>query len=488
MPHVLAQDLRNAVLQAAFKGELTKRNTNDRSASEYLNDIYLKQKRLATSKAIKIGKYDTNVKNDFDFDFPNEWELTKIGKISSLVTKQTGFDYSKYIKPNLLEGKHDNCYPLIQTRNFKGEDFDFDSKYYLPIEVGNEYPNLVLNNPCLLLSIVGASIGNVGLYNHSTVGFIGGAISKVNLIDNASLKYVFYYLQSPLGNYQIMKNYKSTAQGTITVEDVRNIIVPFPSIEEQARIVAKVDELMAKIDEYEKIEKELTELQKAFPGNMKDAILQAAMQGKLTEQLEKDENVYGLIKEISFRDKKWKPIDEDELPFTIPDNWGWMRLREFSTITAGGTPNRSEPRYWNGNIPWLKIGNLTSKYVTEADEFITEDGLSNSSAKWVKKGTILYSIFASIGTVAILDFEATTNQAIAAVTINERMNRDYMYYVLTALKSVLVGQGHGMAQMNINQEILKNTPIPIPPIEEQQRIVDKLDRLLPLCESLEAMI
>lgn len=68
------------------------------------------------------------------------------------------------------------------------------------------------------------------------------------------------------------------------------------------------------------------------------------------------------------------------------------------------------------------------------------------------------------------------------------MNRDYMYYVLAALKSVLVGQGHGMAQMNINQEILKNTPIPIPPIEEQQRIVDKLDRLLPLCESLEAMV
>ena len=164
------------------------------------------------------------------------------------MTKQTGFDYSKYIKPNLLDIKSDNSLPLIQTRKFKGEVFNFHSKFYVPDEIVKQFPNLHLSSECLLLSIVGASIGNVGHYHHDKEGFIGGAIAKINLIDNAVIKYLFWYLQSPEGNAEIMKNYKSTAQGTITVEDVRNIIVPLPPLAEQKRIVEKLDKLLPLCD------------------------------------------------------------------------------------------------------------------------------------------------------------------------------------------------------------------------------------------------
>lgn len=481
MPHVLAQDLRNAVLQAAIQGKLTTQLSTDQPVSLLLKNIQKEKEHLITDKIIKREKPLPPIdEEEIPFDIPDSWSWVRMPDISLKIT-----DGTHHSPINSSVGD----YMYVTAKNIKDDGVDLKNITYVSEKVHKEiYSRCNPEYGDILYIKDGATTGIVTINNVSEPFSLLSSVALIKLGSSINNKYVMYAMRSPIFYGKTRDLMQGTGITRITLTVISNLIFPLPPIEEQARIVARVDELMAKIDEYEKIEKELTELQKAFPGAMKDAILQAAMQGKLTEQLESDDDVYKLCSDISVKDKKWKPIEEDETPFTIPDNWEWMRLREFSSITAGGTPNRSEPKYWNGDIPWLKIGNMTSKYVTEADEFITEDGLNNSSAKWVKKGTILYSIFASIGTVAILDFEATTNQAIAAVTINERINRDYMYYVLTALKSVLVGQGHGMAQMNINQEILKNTPIPIPPIEEQQRIVDKLDQLLPLCEQLEKSI
>lgn len=461
MPHVLAQDLRNAVLQAAMSGRLTQ--------------------QLDTDSLISVPE----IQDDYEepFEIPNNWKFVYLGDV---------FNIRSSSRVHQADWRSEGI-PFYRAREVVklSENGFVDNELFISEELYDRFSKSsgVPHPGDLLVSGVGTLGATYIVKDTDRFYYKDASVLCFENINKQNSQFAKYLLQAP---YMIQQIYDPSAFGTtvatLTMKRANLFVVALPPVEEQARIVARVDELMAKIDEYEKIETQLTELKKAFPGNMKDAILQAAMQGKLTEQLESDGDVCKLCSDISVKDKKWKPIEEDETHFTIPDNWEWMRLREFSSITAGGTPNRSEPKYWNGDIPWLKIGNMTSKYVTEADEFITEDGLNNSSAKWVKKGTILYSIFASIGTVAILDFDATTNQAIAAVTINERMNRDYMYYVLTALKSVLVGQGHGMAQMNINQEILKNTPIPIPPIEEQQRIVNKLDQLLPLCEQLEKMV
>ena len=128
----------------------------------------------------------------------------------------------------------------------------------------------------------------------------------------------------------------------------------------------------------------------------------------------------------------------------------------------------------------MKIGDISSKYVDSCSEYITEEGLNNSSAKIFEKGTILYTIFATIGNVGILNFEASTNQAIAGIKLFGDFNIEYIYYVCLALKDVLMKKGRGCAQLNINQEILNNVEIPIPPLEEQKRIVQKLDEILPL--------
>ena len=154
------------------------------------------------------------------------------------------------------------------------------------------------------------------------------------------------------------------------------------------------------------------------------------------------------------------------------------RLGDICTVVSGGTPTRSKAEYWNnGDIPWVKIGNIKSKYVTEADEFITKAGLEGSSAKMLPKGTILYTIFATLGEVGILDFDACTNQAIAGITIKKdnEILPDYLFYYLKSKKKYVDGIGRGVAQNNINLSILRDFRVPVPGMETQKGIVQALD-------------
>ena len=148
------------------------------------------------------------------------------------------------------------------------------------------------------------------------------------------------------------------------------------------------------------------------------------------------------------------------------------------SLVSGGTPSRSKDEYWrNGTIPWIKIGNIKSKYVNGYDELITEQGLNNSSAKLLKKGTILYTIFATLGEVGILDIEACTNQAIVGISINDsRITTDYLYYYLKSKKEYVNSIGRGVAQNNINLTTLKEFEIPLIDVDKQLNIVKSLEK------------
>ena len=151
-----------------------------------------------------------------------------------------------------------------------------------------------------------------------------------------------------------------------------------------------------------------------------------------------------------------------------------LRLGDICDVVSGGTPSRANPMYWqDGTIPWIKISNIKEKYVNEADEFISLDGLNGSSAKMLKRGTILYTIFATLGEVGILDIDACTNQAIAGITIKypEKILTDYLYYFLKSKEDYVNSIGRGVAQNNINMSILRNFNVPVPSTYDQERIV-----------------
>ncbi|EGS1449245.1 hypothetical protein I6Q28_001422 [Campylobacter upsaliensis] len=188
-----------------------------------------------------------------------------------------------------------------------------------------------------------------------------------------------------------------------------------------------------------------------------------------------------MLKKELTKCKEITPLNLSESPFTIPNSWAWVKLGDICEIVSGGTPSRDKIEYWhNGTIPWVKIADVKNNVVNQTQEFITELGLENSSAKIFKKGTLLYTIFATLGETAILNIDAATNQAIAALIETYDYDTKFLMYCLMSMKDYVNSLGRGVAQNNINQTMLKNFTIPLPPLCEQQEIVKKLDLLVSL--------
>ena len=168
-----------------------------------------------------------------------------------------------------------------------------------------------------------------------------------------------------------------------------------------------------------------------------------------------------------------------------------VRLGDVCEIQSGGTPSRSKTEYWkNGTIPWVKIGDFSGKYLNKTTEHITPKGLENSSAKLFSKGTILYSIFATLGEATILNIDATTNQAIAGIKIKDKssIDIDYLFAYLNSLKEEVNRIGRGVAQNNINLSILKSFTVPLPPLETQKHIAAMLDKCTALIAKHKLML
>ena len=167
-------------------------------------------------------------------------------------------------------------------------------------------------------------------------------------------------------------------------------------------------------------------------------------------------------------------------------NIKYKKLYDICDFISGGTPLKSKIEYWKGgNIPWVKISDFKEKYIKISDEKITRLGLENSNAKILEKGTILYTIFASIGKVAILDIEATTNQAIVGINLKKdvSIDKDFLYYFLCSIENNIKNQARGVAQNNINISILKNVNIPIFSLPFQKKIVKNIKNVENILEN-----
>ena len=171
-------------------------------------------------------------------------------------------------------------------------------------------------------------------------------------------------------------------------------------------------------------------------------------------------------------------VPENEQPYKVPGNWCWTRMKNIAQWGSGGTPSRKISEYYNGNIPWVKTGELNNDYVFETEEHITQNAILHSSAKLFPVNTVVIAMYgATIGKVGILGVEATTNQACACGVSNLLANYKYLFYYAISQKDNFINKGKGGAQPNISQEIIKSHEFPLPPLPEQQRIVDRIESL-----------
>ncbi|MGN4980593.1 restriction endonuclease subunit S [Aeromonas dhakensis] len=231
---------------------------------------------------------------------------------------------------------------------------------------------------------------------------------------------------------------------------------------------------------------------------LRELILELAVRGKLVPQDPSDEPASVLLERIAaekarlVKEKKIKKskalpeIGEEEKLFELPYGWEWARLNDLGDWGAGATPTRSNSDFYGGNIPWFKSGELTSDYIFNSEESVTELALSKSSLRYNDVGDVLVAMYgATIGKTAILGVKATTNQAVCACTTFDGFLNLYLLQLLKAYRPRLIGMGAGGAQPNISKDKLIATIVALPPFNEQKRIVSKIDELMALCDQLE---
>lgn len=229
--------------------------------------------------------------------------------------------------------------------------------------------------------------------------------------------------------------------------------------------------------------------------DLKNSILQLAVQGKLVEQRLEEGTAKELLvqikaeKEQLIKDKKIKKekplpeITDEEKPFEIPESWIFVRVGEIGSWSAGATPSRHNLEYYNGDIPWLKTGDLNDGYISEIPEFVGKLALEKTSLRLNPIGSVLMAMYgATIGKLGILNIEATTNQACCACIPYSCIINKYLFYYLMSQRKVYISMGAGGAQPNISKEKIVMSLIALPPLAEQKRIVAKIEEILSYIE------
>ena len=230
------------------------RTEQDRIVSVFCNLdhlITLHQRKCEETKKLKkfmlqkMFPQNGSLVPEIRFDvFTDDWEQRKLEDLCELITKQTGFDYAASIKPALITDRKDDTYSFIQNKDFCGNDINMNTDFYIPVEVAERFPKILLDKPSVLISISGR-IGNVGFYKLQEKAFIGGAVGICKLRDAEEGEFIIQELESEYGQKYFKSLIKASSHANITVEDIRNIELQFPKEEQEKR---KISDIMSNLD------------------------------------------------------------------------------------------------------------------------------------------------------------------------------------------------------------------------------------------------
>ncbi|WP_088225728.1 restriction endonuclease subunit S [Desulfosporosinus sp. FKB] len=494
-----ASYLRNAVLQLAVQGKLVPQNPDDEPAIKLLTKIRNQKEQLIKEGKVRKGKALPTITDDEKpFEIPDSWEMVRIGEIINLIG---GYAFkSTYFS--------DEGIRVLRISDFDEKLLKVDNMKKYPYSKKLEQYRVQEND--IVIAMTGGTVGKTlkiksleynDIYLNQRVGRI-----RSLLPNKEHINYLFNIISSQYIKTYIKGNVNST-NDNISNELILNTIVPLPPLAEQQRINSKIEEILPKIDEYEKLEQELSLLEGSFSDNLKKSILQYAVQGKLVQQDSNDvpasvllgkikAEKEQLIKEGKIKKEKEKAlpdITDDEKPFELPKGWEWVRL---------GGIIKEKPR--NGYSPKAvekvtKVKNLTltattsGKFKPDCFKYIDET-ISDESYLWLEPGDILIQRSNSldyVGTSCIYTGQPKTYiypDLMMKIQLFECIQLQYIQFVLSSstvreyYRSSASGTSESMPK--INQSIVNNTLVPLPPIAEQQRIVDKVEKLMSLCDML----
>ena len=362
---------------------------------------------------------------------------------------------------SVFDGTHDTPkatetgYKLVTSKNILSNTLDLNSAYFISEE---DFVNINKRSKVKQYDILFSMIGTVGSLYFETSDSIDYAIKNIGVFscgDKEKAEWLYYYLQSSYAQQYIKRYLNGAVQKFLPLKGLREFPVPQfnKELHNRIKILLNIDQ---KIQTNNQINQEL------------EAMAKTLYDYWFVQFDFPDENGN------PYKSSGGKMVYHPELKRQIPEGWGVARIEDIAQTGSGGTPKSTNVSYYsNGEIPWINSGELEQTVITSTSNFITEEGLNNSSAKLFPSGTILVAMYgATAGKVSFLTFEASTNQAICAIMLNDIRMRYYLKNVIEDLYQYLVKLSTGSARDNLSQDMIKNIKVVIPSNDILDRFYD----------------
>ena len=512
------KQLKNSILQWAIQGKLVSQDPNDEPASVLLERIRAEKAKLVKEKKIKkdknesiIYRGDDNsyyekmlatgevkcIDEEIPFEIPKGWEwcrLVEVGKTETGTTPSKSHpeyfgDYIPFLGPaNILNSKI-----VSVTQGLS--------------DIGVDYGRIVPKNTILQVCI-GGSIGKCAITD-KPVTFNQQINSITPYLCN--VEFVHIVLQSEYFRLAIMDKATGTATPIINRGNWETLLFPLPPINEQERIVANITELTHFLGIYSNKQEELNKLNSNMYQRLKKAILQEAIQGKLVPQIAEEGTAQELLEQI--KTEKQKLVKEgklkksalndsvifrgddnkyyeqvsnentditEEIPFDLPNNWTWIRFGQYVRMSIGKTPPRGETKYWtNGIYPWVSISDMSDYGLVKTTKETVSEYVQSLFGDISSAGTLIMSFKLTVGRTSILDISAYHNEAVISIypfVDKDYRTRNYLFYILPIISN-LGDSKDAIKGKTLNSKSLNNLLLPLPPLNEQGRIVAIIEQL-----------
>ena len=478
------QELKNSILQLAIQGKLVEQRPEEGTAEELFARIQEEKQRLIKAGKIKKEKALPEIaEEEKPFEIPESWMWCRLGSLCNIIN---GFTPSRS-NPDFWNG--DIPWFTIDDVREQGRFISYTNQYIADKAISRNSQRIIPPDTVLL-----CCTASVGEYAYTKIALTTNQQFNALVVRNENLSlvcsmYLYVFVQTLKS--KIISGAGRTTFNFLSVGKLQQFLVPLPPLAEQKRIVAKTEELLPYIDRYAQAWGKLEQFNSRFPEDMKKSLLQYAIQGKLVEQRPEEGTAEELFARIQAEKqrlikagkiKKEKPlpeITEDEKPFEIPESWMWVRLGNVISLVSG---TDFKPEQYNDQ-------GRGTVYITGASN-LSDDGVivsrwTETPRNFAYRGDILLVCKGSgYGKTVFCDVdEAHIARQIMSIKQMDALNMSYIRYFLQANITYLKTQGQGVIP-GIDRASILNMFLPLPPLAEQKRIVEKLEQLLPLCERL----
>ncbi|OQO82825.1 restriction endonuclease [Enterococcus casseliflavus] len=484
------QDLKNSILQLAIQGKLVERRQEEGTAKELIEKIQTDKKLLIKEGKLKKQKELPGIKEDeIPFDIPDSWEWVKLEQLTT-ITGGYAFKSTNYTEQGVR---------VIRISDFNEKGF-VDNKI-VRHSYNDSLEMFLLEKNNILLCMTGGTVGkSLFVKEIDEPMMTNQRVATIKISNSILPEYVNYIVLSPIIQ-SVIRISKNSTNDNISMDTIKRFPIPLPPLEEQKRIVVKIEELMPYVDKYDVAYSEVEELNKKFPEDMQKSILQYAIQGKLVKQQEEDGTAEDLYKQIQEekkklikegkvkKQKKLPEITEDEVPFDIPENWKWVRLGELLNKLTDGAHHT--PKYTASGVPFISVKDVSGGKIDFSNtKFISQEEHEALYKRCdPEKEDILLTKIGTTGIPVIVDTDQEFSLFVSVALLKFNTDLIYNKYLLYAIKAPVVqiqaqNNTRGVGNKNWVMRDIANTILPLPPLEEQKRIVEKVEELLPYSKQL----